>query len=228
IRRKVYGWIQLSHDNILPLEGVTEGFGPLPALVTPWMENGSLNDYLKREVNLSLEKKFNMAREVAAGLQYLHKQDIVHGNLTGDNILLDASGRARNADFSHSVILAEADSRIFSEQLPGDARYISPECIASGFQTGIPKPTKAGDVYSYGCLMFLQVLEGKIPYHYINRYEHIICLILTGTMPKKPPTSVVIDTDWDFIEKCWSKDAERRPSDEDILKFVEGRAGICS
>ncbi|KAG1882778.1 hypothetical protein F4604DRAFT_352390 [Suillus subluteus] len=43
IRRKAYVWIQLSHDNILPLEGVTEGFGPLPALVTPWMENGSLN-----------------------------------------------------------------------------------------------------------------------------------------------------------------------------------------
>jgi serine/threonine protein kinase len=60
IRREVNVWIRLSHDNILPLEGVTEGFGPLPALVTPWMENGSLNDYLRREVHLSEKKKLTM------------------------------------------------------------------------------------------------------------------------------------------------------------------------
>jgi hypothetical protein len=53
------------------------------------------------------------------------------------------------------VILAEANSRIFSEQLPGDARYVSPERIVHGDHTGAPKPTKAGDVYSYGCVAIL-------------------------------------------------------------------------
>ncbi|KAG2096976.1 uncharacterized protein F5147DRAFT_372368 [Suillus discolor] len=70
IRREAYVWILLSHDNILPLEGVTEGFGPLPALVTLWMENGSLEDCLRREVGLSWERKLSMVREIAAGLQY--------------------------------------------------------------------------------------------------------------------------------------------------------------
>jgi hypothetical protein len=51
IRREANVWIQLSHDHILPFEGITmsDDFGPLPALVSQWMEHGSLNEYLKRE-----------------------------------------------------------------------------------------------------------------------------------------------------------------------------------
>jgi hypothetical protein len=50
IRREAYIWITLSHDHILPFLGITmrDDFGRLPALVSPWMENKSLGDYLKR------------------------------------------------------------------------------------------------------------------------------------------------------------------------------------
>lgn len=61
----------------------------------------------------------------------------------------------RIAEFSHSVILSEADSRMFSEQRLGDARYTAPEYIPTGGRTGAPKPTKEGDVYSYGCIAIL-------------------------------------------------------------------------
>jgi serine/threonine protein kinase len=70
-------------------------------------------------------------------------------------VLIDSSGRVRVADFSHSVILVEADDIIFSERLLGDVRYIAPECIVPGGQAGLPKPTKAQDVYSYGCIAIL-------------------------------------------------------------------------
>jgi len=49
IRHEAYVWIKLSHDHILPFEGIVDGFGQLPALVSLWMENGSLNDYLKKD-----------------------------------------------------------------------------------------------------------------------------------------------------------------------------------
>ncbi|KAG1765982.1 kinase-like domain-containing protein [Suillus placidus] len=162
IRREIYVRERLRRETILELYGMTTGFGVLPSFVYSWMAGGSLHEYLKRQhSDLPARWRFDILVQVADGIKYLHKQDIVHGNLTGDNILLDASGRARIADFSHSVILAEADSRIFSEQLPGDARYVSPECIASGCQTGIPKPTKAGDVYSYGCVAILVCRERR-------------------------------------------------------------------
>lgn len=70
-----------------------------------------------------------------------------------------------------------------------------------------------------------QVLEGKVPYHYIVRYETIIYCVSQGVTPKRPSKPVVIDSDWDFIQRCWSKDMDCRPSDADIITFMEGRVG---
>jgi serine/threonine protein kinase len=51
IRREAYVWIRLSHNHILPFLGITmrADFGVVPALVSPWMENKSLSDYLELE-----------------------------------------------------------------------------------------------------------------------------------------------------------------------------------
>jgi serine/threonine protein kinase len=38
---------QLHHENILPLLGFSHNFGPLPAMVSPWIRNGSLTKYLE-------------------------------------------------------------------------------------------------------------------------------------------------------------------------------------
>jgi hypothetical protein len=74
-------------------------------------------------------------------------------------------------------------------------------------------------------LTSLQVLEGKVPYHYIRNQYVLMNAISNGTKPKRPlaPGPVVEDNDWNFIESCWQKDMKCRPSDEDILKFVEGK-----
>jgi hypothetical protein len=40
---------QLKHANLLPFLGITQGFGPLPAIVYPWMHKGSLTLFLERD-----------------------------------------------------------------------------------------------------------------------------------------------------------------------------------
>lgn len=46
-------WRQLRHPNLLPFYGVLENeFNPLLALVAPWMPNGHLVGYLKRNPNV--------------------------------------------------------------------------------------------------------------------------------------------------------------------------------
>ncbi|KAG2070495.1 hypothetical protein BDR04DRAFT_1099983 [Suillus decipiens] len=48
IRREAYVWTTLEHENILTFNGVIDGFGSLPAQVSPSMKNGSHDNYLKQ------------------------------------------------------------------------------------------------------------------------------------------------------------------------------------
>jgi hypothetical protein len=63
----------VGHVNILPLYGYTYGFGPFPAFVSPWAENGTLAVYVERE-KLTMVDKFNIVR-----LPLCHIQ--INGNL---------------------------------------------------------------------------------------------------------------------------------------------------
>ncbi|KAG2340782.1 kinase-like protein [Suillus weaverae] len=228
--REIKLWLELEHENIVPLWGVADDFGSLPALVSPWLENGALTGYLQREYEmLSYNKKFALLKDIARGLQYLHSRSIIHGDLSGNNVLVDKDGKASLTDFGLSALLPERISQALLPTNPGGtAPYMAPECLklddeGNGSLVFSPKT----DVYSFGGIM-LQVLEGKVPYHYIHNHLAIINLISRGTRPKRPPVSVVGDSDWNFIQSCWLEDMERRPSDEAILDFVEGRARVQS
>jgi hypothetical protein len=76
IRREAYVWIQLSHDHILSLEGITDNFGPLPALVPTWVENGSLDNYLMREnFQLSDSRKLELVGVQPCHFQFVLSRD---------------------------------------------------------------------------------------------------------------------------------------------------------
>lgn len=82
--RQITLWLKLELKNIVPLWGVVDGFGSLPALVSPWLENGALTGYLQRKHEmLSYNKKSALLKDVARGLQCLHSQSIIHGDLSG-------------------------------------------------------------------------------------------------------------------------------------------------
>ena len=52
---------RMKHRNILPVQGYTSGFGPFMAIVSPWVENGNLEAYLKRkDTSLPLVRRFQI------------------------------------------------------------------------------------------------------------------------------------------------------------------------
>lgn len=236
VRREAYVWIKLEHDHILPLEGVTiaEEFGPLPALVSPWMEEGSLDDYLKRKFpGLSGPGKRELIWQVAAGISYLHGKGIVHGDLTATNVLVDSCGCLRLADFGLSMILAEAGNSTFNSCHPGNVRWMPPEAIQAeaededegkgeGASKGEPKdekPTKAWDVYSYGCVA-IQILSGNQPYAWIKNAFNVVNAMQKGRGPFKDIQSHEV---YQQFLPCLNRASANRPTMNDVMRDLGSR-----
>ncbi|KAG1845270.1 kinase-like domain-containing protein [Suillus tomentosus] len=166
ITQEAAAWAESSHHNILPLYGTISYFAPLPAFMFPWMANGSLTDYLQREFSrLSATRKTDILNQVVSALKYLHDNGIAHGSLTSDNVFLDGSGRVYLAHFGRlSNIFAQGQSGLANTF---ELRYIAPELLTPIVDAGASKSSKAGDIYSFGCLM-IQVCSRTILSPYIT------------------------------------------------------------
>ncbi|KIJ12547.1 hypothetical protein PAXINDRAFT_101160 [Paxillus involutus ATCC 200175] len=231
LNREIRVWLNLKHINVLPLFGTTMGFGHFPAMVCPWLEGGPLTSYLERRGDtLTTVERLVLLHDVAVGLQYLHSQTVVHGDLSGSNVLIDGNGRACIADFGLSTLLTALGESTFSTSFKakGTLRWAAPELLhlndhVPGEEENIPRvpPTPQSDIYSFGAIT-LQILTGKIPYHYYPRDEPVLLALSQGETPKRPSEMVVTDRRWIFIQQCWtSVDAgQSRPSDDEIVEFT--------
>ncbi|KAG1784974.1 kinase-like domain-containing protein [Suillus plorans] len=223
--------IKLKHANLLPLLGITQGFGPLPAIVSPWMKNGSLTMLLQRDFQqITLPRKLQILKDVASALQYLH------GDLTGvsttdisfktiidatqNNILINETRNTFVADHGILVCCAELNGTSY---IRSNVRWAAPELFeVPEDEKSINPPQMASDIYSFRCIIS-QVFTGKVPYSEFRDDHEVTVQILRGRKPARPMTSSITDTLWDFTQKCWLDKSEQRPSANGVLTFIQGQ-----
>lgn len=89
------------HPFVVQLLGVCQE--PF-ALVTEFMENGSLDSWLQTQGALSDDFVLNMAAGIACGVQHLHDSGIVHRDLAARNVLINQELKPKISDFGQSRI----------------------------------------------------------------------------------------------------------------------------
>ncbi|KAG2363970.1 hypothetical protein BDR07DRAFT_1331384 [Suillus spraguei] len=216
LRRELIIWDRLKHDTILPLWGVVNNFGPYPAMVCPWADNGSLTEFLERQQDTLLpQAKFSLLNDIALGLQYLHRKSVVHGDLTGSNVLIFSDGRARLADFGLSTIMVEfVGTSYFTSSIRGNVRWVAAELFEDDEASLSPEC----DIYSFGSIT-LQILTCKVPYYYVKNDFAVLGQVIKGKKPEPPRGLQMESRHWSFMQRCWLPRAGR-PSVDEIVKFI--------
>ncbi|THV01710.1 hypothetical protein K435DRAFT_775967 [Dendrothele bispora CBS 962.96] len=216
-------WKQLDHPNVVPLYGTVSDFGIYPSMVCPWLENGSVTRYLEKCGDiLSMTDRLQFLVEVAEGLAYLHSYDVVHGDLTGANILIDDEHKARLCDFGLSSIMANFEASNMFSAVSGAIRWADASLykLRVEAEDEAPKPTTRSDIYSFGSVT-LEILSGRIPYHYVRNDAQVIIELHKGNKPRRPAALFVTDMQWAFIQKCWHDVPDQRPTAMEVLAEVK-------
>jgi serine/threonine protein kinase len=148
----------LSHPGLVMVldAGLAGDSSEQPYLVMELVEGTTLGEVV-RGGPVPLERLREIGARVAEALGYAHGQGVVHRDVKPSNVLVDAAGRVKLADFGIAKLLGDTASHTRTGMTIGSAAYLSPEQVR-----GEPI-TVAADVYSLG-LVLLESITGERAY----------------------------------------------------------------
>ncbi|ESO08532.1 hypothetical protein HELRODRAFT_133479, partial [Helobdella robusta] len=202
-----------QHPHVLGIKGITFADDSTPMVILPFMANGDLRNYiLNPELNITILNLLMMGMQVAHGMAYLSSHHFVHRDLAARNCMVNNSGVVKIADFGMSRQLISCEYyRVKHGKDPFPVRWMAPECLEAKIFT-----TKS-DVWAYGVLLWELMTRGAVPYAEVENWQ-VAGLIQSGELLKQPPFCP--DVVYAIMMKCWTQDAQERPTFDQIISDV--------
>ncbi|OUL20481.1 serine/threonine protein kinase [Nostoc sp. RF31YmG] len=175
-----------------------------------------LEEHRKGNNSVSLSKFFEIAMEISATLEGLHRHRIIHKDIKPANILIHPiTGKTKIIDFSLASLLPKEIQFLTNPNvLEGTLAYISPEQTGR-MNRGIDYRT---DFYSLG-VTFFELLTGQLPFNTTEPME-----LVYSHIAKEPPKASRINSNIptilsDIISKLMAKNAEDRYQSAHGLRY---------
>jgi len=161
LAKEIRVWTKLKHENVLPLLGYfIVGKNKMPSMVSEWMEDGTMTEYMKTFDRCSIET-LRMLVGIASGLAYLHERDVIHADLKSANILISSNGTPLLTDFGLSLVLCQTQSTTqralttSTAMLGGTVRWMARELFASKSDGTLQRHDRATDIWAYGMVVYV-------------------------------------------------------------------------
>ena len=149
---------RVRHRNVCAIHEYHEE-GSLRFIAMELIEGVDLRRILKERGALPLREAYDVAVQVAVGLEAIHEVGIVHRDLKTSNLMRDARGVVRLMDFGIAKELGdqEATGLTAAGQIVGTPEYMSPE------QAQGRKIDNRSDLYALGIVIF-ELFTGAVPF----------------------------------------------------------------
>ncbi|MFD9859902.1 serine/threonine-protein kinase [Streptomyces alboflavus] len=206
--------LRLTHPNIVRTRDLVVE-GDLLALVMDLVEGPDLHKYLRENGPFTPAAAALLTAQIADALAASHADGVVHRDLKPANVLVkqDASGMHPMLTDFGIARLADSPGLTRTQEFVGTPAYVAPESAE-----GRPQ-TSAVDIYGAGILLY-ELVTGRPPFAGGSALE-VLHQHLSAE-PRRPST--VPDPLWTVIERCLSKDPDRRPSAENLARGLRAVA----
>ncbi|CAE7196327.1 unnamed protein product [Rhizoctonia solani] len=244
--RELFLWSRMDHPHIHRLQGVILFRDQYLGMVSEWMDNGNLHEYLRKHPDAD---RYELCAHVASGLEYMHSRNTA-------NVLVSPDGVARLSDFDFSI-MSEVSSLVFSESSnsrSGSIRWAAPEVLLSerpqrSTQSDVYALGMVRTMYQYGILAnmpFLlsdnagnktlrslfhpltsyaqEIFTGDVPYPECRQDFTILKTIEKGVLPTRPLERIKEDQKgnemWKLLLDCWNQNFSERPSSGQVVETL--------
>ncbi|XP_071811806.1 tyrosine-protein kinase SRK3-like [Apostichopus japonicus] len=212
-----------NHPNIMAILGCRTVAEPY-YLIIEYMKYGSLKEYLTKSNDVELVMKdqsydlteirqLQISHQISKGMEYLESQKFFHGDLAARNILLGEHLEVKISDFGFANNIYETGYARLPEESKRPVKWYSPEALLTG------KCSSAGDVWSFGVVLYEIYSRGEEPYIGMLPREVLTRLLAGYRMDKPEDCSQHI---YELMLDCWEKEPSARPVFHDIKKTLEG------
>jgi len=222
-KREALAAARLVHPNIVQVfDFGSDRHSSRQFIVMEFVDGHSCAELLRDKGPMPPRDAVEILCQACRGLDYAHRNGVVHRDVKPGNLLVNTDGVVKLADFGIAKAAEQSDITKVGSVL-GTAAYLSPE-QARGEPAG-----PASDLYALGVVSY-QLMAGKLPYEAASLTD--LARLQEGGPPPRLADDVrdVPDALSAVVARALARDPERRYADaaemEDALR--DGLAGVAS
>lgn len=224
-RREALAAARLVHPNVVQVFdfGLDEPSGR-HYIVMEIIRGKSGAELLREHGRLGVAEAVDLVSQACRGLDYAHRNGVVHRDVKPGNLLRSDDGVVKLADFGIAKALSAEESSITQVgSVLGTASYLAPE-QARGEEAG-----PAADLYALGVVTY-QLLSGRLPYESASLTELALKQQREAPAYLHELDPAIPEALSHVVDRALSLDARERQPDAEALRqeLENGAAGVAS